>query len=138
MLQALFTSLNKTQPNRALQGGSHGAQPWEEPNSREIVSTTNDYSHPRVSARCQQQPSVPAQLPLRVAHWSRDSRRQRSQRDSLRRYEGRSGQCAHRVGVQPMPLPIHWAEHLQTCNRKDLHSDWPSIVTSPWRLLVPA
>ena len=59
MLQALLTSLNGPQPNRGLQGGSHGAGPQDDPietslmealsclqarpNFHEIVSTTNDY-----------------------------------------------------------------------------------------------
>ena len=60
MLQALLTALNGPQPNRGLQGGSHGAGPrddpietglmealsclQERPNFHEIVSTTNDYN----------------------------------------------------------------------------------------------
>ena len=59
MLQALLTSLHGRQPNRGLQGGSHGAGPRDDPietsliealgclqarpNFHEIVSTTNDY-----------------------------------------------------------------------------------------------
>ena len=59
MLQVLLTSLNGPQPNRGLQGGSHGAGPRDDPietglmealsclqarpNFHEIVSTTNDY-----------------------------------------------------------------------------------------------
>jgi hypothetical protein len=59
VLQALLATLNGPQPNRALQGGSHGAGPRDDsietglmgalsclrarPNFHEIVSTTNDY-----------------------------------------------------------------------------------------------
>ncbi len=59
MLQALLTSLSEPQPNRGLQGGSHGAGPREDPiethliealislqarpKFHEIVSTPNDY-----------------------------------------------------------------------------------------------
>ena len=59
MLQALLTSLRGPQPNRGLQGGSHGAGPRDDPieigliealsclqarpNFHEIVSTANDY-----------------------------------------------------------------------------------------------
>jgi len=60
VLQALLTTLNGSQQNRGLQGGSHGAGPREDPietgliealsclqerpNFHEIVSTTNDYN----------------------------------------------------------------------------------------------
>jgi len=60
VLQALLTTLNGSQQNRGLQGGSHGAGPQEDPietgliealgcleerpNFHEIVSTTNDYN----------------------------------------------------------------------------------------------
>ena len=164
MLQAMLSGLNKPQPSWGLQGGSHGAhaQPRDNPIEPGLIgaprrlqawptlygveSTTNNDKHSHVSIYCEHQPvsiycehqPVSARSPHRVAHRSRDFRRQRSQRDSLCRYEERSGRRAHHAVVPLKLLPNCQSGHLWTRNRQDSHLHWSSILASPRRLLVPA
>ena len=156
VLQAMLTGLDRPQPSLGLHGRGHvaRAQPWDNPIERGllgasrclqawptfygVVSTTKNDRHSRVSIYHQQQLSVSARSPRRVARRSRGSRRQWSQRDSLHRYEGRPGWGAPRAVMPPRLLPIHQADHLRNRNRQDSHLHWPSTFVSPRRLLVPA
>ncbi len=153
VLQAMLGGLNRPQRRLDLQGGSHDARalpqvdPIEHgligapscllawPTFYGVVSTTNNDKHPHVSIFRGQQLRVSAWLPRRVAHWSRDFRRQRSQ---LHRYEERPGQRAHRPVVPLKLLLTHQAVHLRTRNRQDSHLQWSATLASPRGLPVPA